>query len=489
MKYPYKRRSPYTKFADWVDRVAKMFDNTGKISSKKYPYEKSIETRWGNEQTIFAPLEREIYRQFFLIDAQERHQNWQITNITTTVDTTHYQRLMKFLSENFQYQNENNFDKQKLIDLVNKKILSLECYNSIRMSVSPQIQWVIHQDNDKHAHLLKNKQIHIHNTKVILQSFGFQNEQNINTNHNADDDNHNNNDIHNTHTSSDGFIEIKGTHYDNSNDNNEIRMVQIRIYDEEGLSIPSIKNFPCIIGKQGEVQLKGYYSSGKNIRLDFNDKGELVIENISTTNWIFVNNKKLDKQENNIIQSCVVQKGDRIYIGKITNDMEENKLFPRLEIANIQVRRKTPEYRGDNNTPPARRSKPTPQASEPHSLPLFNIVAVIGDQKQMFPITPFQLPCLIGCLEKLPENTPYRQLIHIPPYHQGERSTISREHLVIESFKSGVAKIKILGKNGCFIDYVTQPETFYLNMNQQVQLGIDTPPVTITLTENQINTI
>lgn len=448
-----------------------------------YPYKDGIETRWGNRDVIFGPIEVEIYRQFKLLDEQSHYVNLQLNKVELTVDAVQYQRVINFLMKEFSYQDSKNFDKANFAQLIDKKIFSLDIYQNRGVKTNPNIELIIHTRQGDQGHLLDDAKIHIYETKIDLG-------------------------LPSVHTTSPQYDSS-----DNDYDDSSSKKVQIRIYDEQGdRRIQNISTFPVILGINGEIGLYGEYVSREHIELDFNANDELVVKNISKTNPIFVNAKMLDKAKEidgqpgkYIISESVIDTNDKIHIGKIVNNEQENKLYPIVEIKKIRLPYDSPAnstssrgYRRAGSTPPVEDNitpiatpyaevpitpyaevPPTPFAEQP----LFKLLINIHGIEQSELITRSQLPCLIGRLERLLEGSRYQKLITIPSYYQGGISTVSREHLVIEDFQDGVAQIKVLGKNGCFINNVKQPSIFYLNAYCELQLGMDNPPVTIKLVE------
>lgn len=479
MKKPYKR-GLFTALSDWIDSIVDPNDKKTKFI-ENYPHKDGINNRWGKNDVIFGPIEIEIYHQCRLLDKQNNYANLQLNKIELTVDVVQYQRVMNFLIKEFLYQDSKNFDKANFAQLIDKKIFSLDIYQNREVKTNPNIELIIHTRQGDHGHLLGDAKIHIYETKIELG-------------------------LPSVHATSPQYDSS-----DNDYDDSSSKKVQIRIYDEKGdRRIQNISTFPAILGKNGEIGLYGKYVSREHIELDFNANDELVVKNISETNPIFVNAKILNEAEEidgqpgkYIISESIIDINDKIHIGKIVNNEQENRLYPIVEIKKVRVPYDTPansssrEYRragptpkviDDINTTPypevpitAYPEVPPTQIAE---QPLFKLLINIHGIEQSEPITRSQLPCLIGRLGRLLEGSRHQKLITIPSYYQGGTSTVSREHLVIEDFQDGVAQIKVLGKNGCFINNVKQPSIFDLNPYCELQLGVDSPPVTIKLVED-----
>lgn len=465
-------KSIYTKIAEVIDSPKDdIFPK--KTSGGNYPYEKEIEDRWGRSSVIFGAVEKELYIVLYNLNQQNPQSVWSINTIELTVPTAQYDRVINFLSEEFNYTSPTNFDRNKLISLIEKNIFGLPFYQHIEIVVNPRIQLILHSQNQGHSHLFENRPICINRTAIDVSLFN---------------------------------------NIDEENQSTEKKSVQIRIYDTNGRRVINIEEFPVTLGVSGDVEVHGKYVSGEHIKLDFDDNHQLIIENISKTNPIFIGDIKLDKCKNDTVsQSMVVGINDLIYIAKITHDEQESKNFPRLEIVDIENGKPTPLlYKRGRITPSIEdgddvyaKPKPIPYAEPPHTepiykkppptpfpfeipndvRPLFQLTLIAGGNENKVSITRSDLPCLIGRLYRLPDNSPYKKLISIPSYHQGVLSTTSREHLVIDDFQDGIAMVRSLGRNGCFINNVKQASNFSLNPYCELQLGVDTPPVKIILIE------
>lgn len=447
-----------------------------KASSENYPYEDGVEDRWGRSSVIFGAVEKKIYTVLYNLNQQNPQSVWSLNTIELTVPTAQYDRVIKFLSEEFNYTSPTNFDRNKLISLIDKNIFNLPFYQYIEISVNPKIQLILHSQNQGHSHLFENRPICINKTAINISLYN-------------------------------NSFSVSTSSIDEKNQSVDKKSVQIRIYDANGRRVIKIEKFPVTLGVSGDIEIHGKYVSGEHIRLDFDSNHQLIVENISKTNPIFIGDIKLSKCENDTVSKSMVGTNDLIYIAKITHDEQESKNFPRLEIVDVENGKPTPVYKRGRTTPPIEdgddvyaKPKPTPYAEPPHTepvykeppptpvatyytQPLFQLTMIMGGNENKVSITQSDLPCLIGRLDRLPDNSPYKKLISIPSYHQGVPSTTSREHLAIDDFQDGIAMVRSLGKNGCFINNVKQASNFSLNPYCELQLGVDTPPVKIILIE------
>lgn len=469
------KKSYFTVFGEYIDSLKEVVFPK-KTSSESYPYEDGVESRWGRSSVIFGAVEKEIYTVLYNLNQQNPQSVWCLNTIELTVPTSQYDRVINFLSEEFNYTSPTSFDRNKLISLIEKNIFSLPFYQYIEIMANPKIQLILHGQNQGHAHLFENRPICINKTAIDISLF-------------------------------DNYSNISINNIDERNQSIDKKSVQVRIYDENGKRVVKIEKFPVTLGISGDFEICGKYVSGEHIRLDFDSNYQLIVENISKTNPIFVGDLRLGKCDNGIISKSMAGTNDLIYIGKITHDEQENKDFPRLEIVDIENGKPTPAYRKGRITPSAegrddryakpeptpyaepsyepvyKEPPPTPFAKPDHTQPLFQLIVIVGGSENKIPITQLDLPCLIGRLDELPKNSTYKKLISIPSYHQGVLSTVSREHLVIDDFQDGVAVMQSLGRNGCFINNVKQVSNFSLNLHCELQLGVDSPPVKIVLGE------
>lgn len=468
------KKSPFTVLGEYIDSLRGVV--FPKKTSENYPYEDGVENRWGRSSIIFGPVEKELYTVLYNLNQKNPQSAWYLNTIELTVPTAQYDRVINFLSEEFNYASPTNFDRNKLISLIETNIFSLSFYQHIEIMVNPKIQLILHSQSQGNSHLFENRPICVNKIAIDISLFDNSSDTSINS-------------------------------IDEKNQPIDKKLVQIRIYDANGKRLIKIEKFPVTLGTLGDFEMHGTHVSREHIILDFNSNHQLIVENISKTNPIFVGDIKLGKCENGVISKSMVGINDLIYIAKITHDEKERKNCPRLEIVDIDNGNLTSVYKRGYVTPPIEdgddvyaKPKPTPYAEPPHTepvykeppptpvatyytQPLFQLTMIIGGNENKVSITQSDLPCLIGRLDRLPDNSPYKKLISIPSYYQGVPSTISREHLVIDDFQDGIAIMQSLGRNGCFINNVKQASTFSLNPCCELQLGVDTPPVKIILTE------
>lgn len=476
-----------SKLSDWIRGLF------GSRNHGDYPYEEISKQKWGLEQGIYLPIEKDLY-----FTAKERFDKnpdtaLVVTKIVIAVEKIQLNRLLKHFDGKYQRIDNRTFVGQNLNQIFYDYVFSQYAYYQDKnLKIAPDVKiFIEEQISEPIGSLIENMDIFVQ-AKVFVE------------------------DAHTGKTHSGGFGQ---TYPPEINDHSPIS-ITIRIHDADGVRQKEITQFPVILGRdcvEPNINIQGTYTSRQHLELIcYPDPerpiGTLLFEFkvalLSSTNSIYVNGKEISPTSS----SQFMNLGEKDVLRLSGNEPQNYVDYPQIEIikfrqnttptswSNTSITPTAPKVTGTPTAPPANSGIKVPKTPEvpsnmavdsPNHMgltipntpmpPAFKIAYHTYQGDKVVGIS--ELPLLIGRGQQKPSHV--RTLISIPSVMENPTNklvnTVSGEHLLVEDVDDHYLYLTCLGKWGCLFDgkKIGVGEKFKLPFDASLMLGNDDEPVSI----------
>lgn len=470
-----------SKLSDWIRGLF------GSRNHSDYPYEEISKQKWGLEQGIYLPIEKDLY-----FTAKERFDKnpdtaLVVTKIVIAVERVQLNGLLKHFDNKYQRIDNRTFVGQNLNQLFYDHVFSQYAYyqdKNIKMAPDVNI-FIEEQIGEPIGSLIENMDIFVQ-AKVFVE------------------------DAHTGKTHSGGFGQV---HTQEPTNNKMLSpRVVIKIHDANGVRQKEITQFPVILGRdcvEPDINIQGTYVSRQHLELDFSTSSgvDYHVKLLSKTNSFYVNGKEIIENKS---------RGDRIFSKDILrlsgNEPQKYADYPQIEIVsmndillsgeipNTYITPTAPKVAGTPTAPPANSGIKVPKTPEVPSNVGVDSPSHMGLTVPNTPMPPAfkiayhtyqgdkvvgisELPLLIGRVQQKPTHV--RTLISIPSVMENPTNklvnTVSGEHLLVEDVDDHYLYLTCLGKWGCLLDgkKIGVGEKFKLPFGASLILGNDDEPVSI----------